>query len=198
MDQILAMREKRAKLWDATKAFLDSKRNGDGLISAEDNATYEKMEADVIALGHEIERMERQAAIDRESASEILADAIKEAEADGVVLPFAENAKLIEAPLTDICAVRLTRSNFLLRIVGACRSYKSKLATRKVPGGAALSAREKEALRLAAAGRTHAEVAALMGVQAVTAKKHLISAYRKLGAANRISAVKAAESLGII
>ena len=66
MDQILAMREKRAKLWDATKAFLDSKRNGDGLISAEDNATYEKMEADVIALGHEIERMERQAAIDRE------------------------------------------------------------------------------------------------------------------------------------
>jgi len=66
MDQILAMREKRAKLWDTTKAFLDSKRNGDGLISAEDNATYEKMEADVIALGHEIERMERQAAIDRE------------------------------------------------------------------------------------------------------------------------------------
>ena len=66
MDQILTMREKRAKLWDATKAFLDSKRNGDGLVSAEDNATYEKMEADVIALGHEIERMERQAAIDRE------------------------------------------------------------------------------------------------------------------------------------
>ena len=66
MDQILAMREKRAKLRDATKAFLDSKRNGDGLISAEDNVTYEKMEADVIALGHEIERMERQAAIDRE------------------------------------------------------------------------------------------------------------------------------------
>ena len=69
MDQILAMREKRAKLWDATKAFLDSKRNGDGLISAEDNATYEKMEADVIALGHEIERMERQAAIDREMSA---------------------------------------------------------------------------------------------------------------------------------
>ena len=135
---------------------------------------------------------------ERESASEILADAIKEAEADGIVLPFAENANLIEAPLTDICAIRLTRSNFLLRIVGACRSYRSKLATHKVPGGAALSAREKEALRLAAAGRTHAEVAALMGVQTVTAKKHLISAYRKLGAANRISAVKAAESLGII
>ena len=40
MDQILAMREKRAKLWDATKAFLDSKRNGDGLISAEDTAKW--------------------------------------------------------------------------------------------------------------------------------------------------------------
>ena len=36
------------------------------MVSAEDNATYEKMEADVVALGKEIERLERQAAIDRE------------------------------------------------------------------------------------------------------------------------------------
>ena len=66
MDQILALREKRAKLWDATKAFLDSRRGEDGLVSAEDHATYEKMEADVVAMGHDIERLERQAAIDRE------------------------------------------------------------------------------------------------------------------------------------
>ena len=36
------------------------------MVSAEDNDTYEKMEADVVALGKEIERLERQAAIDRE------------------------------------------------------------------------------------------------------------------------------------
>ena len=66
MNQILALREKRAKLWNDTKAFLDSHRGDDGMVSAEDNATYEKMEADVVALGKEIERLERQAAIDRE------------------------------------------------------------------------------------------------------------------------------------
>ena len=44
------------------------RRGSDGLISAEDNATYERMEADVVALGKEIERLQRQAAIDAELA----------------------------------------------------------------------------------------------------------------------------------
>lgn len=68
MNQILVLREKRAKAWEAAKAFLDSKRDKDGFVSAEDTATYDKMEADVIALGKEIERLERQAAIDLELA----------------------------------------------------------------------------------------------------------------------------------
>ena len=66
MNQILSLREKRAKAWDAAKAFLDSKRGADGMLSAEDAATYDKMEADVVNLGREVERLERQAAIDRE------------------------------------------------------------------------------------------------------------------------------------
>ncbi|WMJ86759.1 phage major capsid protein [Anaerocolumna sp. MB42-C2] len=66
MSEILKLREKRAKAWDAAKAFLDTKRGNDGLLSAEDTATYDKMEADVVALGHEIERLERQATIDAE------------------------------------------------------------------------------------------------------------------------------------
>lgn len=66
MSKILELREKRAKAWDAAKAFLDTKRGNDGLISAEDTATYDKMEADVVALGKEIERLERQSALDIE------------------------------------------------------------------------------------------------------------------------------------
>jgi len=66
MNQILALREKRAKAWDAAKNFLDSHRGNDGLMSAEDSATYDRMEADVIALGKEVERLERQAVIDVE------------------------------------------------------------------------------------------------------------------------------------
>lgn len=68
MNQILELREKRAKAWDAAKAFLDTKRGTDGLISAEDSATYEKMEADVVSLGKEIDRLERLAALDAELA----------------------------------------------------------------------------------------------------------------------------------
>lgn len=66
MNKILELREKRAKAWDAAKAFLDAKRGNDGLLSAEDTATYDRMEADVVNLGKEIDRLERQAAIDAE------------------------------------------------------------------------------------------------------------------------------------
>ena len=66
MNKILEMRAKRAKLWDAAKAFLDTHRAEDGTMTAEDNATYQRMEDEVINLGKEIERLERQASIDAE------------------------------------------------------------------------------------------------------------------------------------
>jgi len=68
MSKILELREKRAKAWDAAKAFLDSKRGENGLLSAEDTETYERMETEVVALGKEVERLERQASIDLELA----------------------------------------------------------------------------------------------------------------------------------
>ncbi len=71
MNQILSLREKRAKAWDAAKAFLDSRRGGNGLLSAEDVATYEKMEQEVVDLGHEVDRLERQAALDREMCAPV-------------------------------------------------------------------------------------------------------------------------------
>jgi len=66
MNKILELREKRAKAWEAAKAFLDTKRGADGLMSEEDIATYEKMETDVVNLGKEIDRLERQRALDNE------------------------------------------------------------------------------------------------------------------------------------
>ena len=66
MSKILELREKRAKAWEAAKAFLDAKRTQEGFVSDEDAATYDKMENDVVNLGKEIERLERQAAIDAE------------------------------------------------------------------------------------------------------------------------------------
>lgn len=63
---INTLREDRARAWEQAKAFLDSHRTENGTLSAEDNATYERMEADVVNLGKEIERMERREAMDAE------------------------------------------------------------------------------------------------------------------------------------
>ena len=59
MSMILELREKRAKAWDAAKAFLDSHRTDKGTLSAEDDAAYSRMEQDITDLGKEIARMER-------------------------------------------------------------------------------------------------------------------------------------------
>jgi HK97 family phage major capsid protein len=71
MSKILELREKRAKVWDEAKSYLDSKREEDGLISAEDTAVYDKLETEVINLGKEIDRLEKQAAIDLELSKAI-------------------------------------------------------------------------------------------------------------------------------
>lgn len=71
MSKVLELREMRAKAWETAKAFLDSRRGADGLLSAEDAASYEKMEADVVNLGKEIDRLERQAALDAELAKPV-------------------------------------------------------------------------------------------------------------------------------
>lgn len=66
MDKIMELRDKRVKLWEEAKNFLNSHTDEDGKLSAEDAAAYEKMEADVVEMKKAIDRLERQAAIDRE------------------------------------------------------------------------------------------------------------------------------------
>ena len=66
MNKVLEMREKRGQAWDKAKAFLDEHRGETGMLSAEDTATYEAMEREVVDLGHAIEREERAAELERE------------------------------------------------------------------------------------------------------------------------------------
>ena len=63
---ILELREKRSKAWEAAKAFLDSHRTEKGVLSAEDDAVYTKIEQEIEDLGKEISRMERLEALDAE------------------------------------------------------------------------------------------------------------------------------------
>lgn len=71
MNKVLEMREKRVKAWDAAKLFLESKRGNNGLLSEEDTKTYETMESEVVNLGKEIDRLERQQALDLELSKPI-------------------------------------------------------------------------------------------------------------------------------
>ncbi len=58
------LREKRNQAWQAAKAFVETKRDRDGLLSDEDAKTYTQMEKKVQDYGAEIERMEAMAAMD--------------------------------------------------------------------------------------------------------------------------------------
>ena len=60
------MREKRNQAWEAAKAFVEAKKDKDGLLSDADRQTYAQMEQKVKDYGAEIERMERQEAMDRQ------------------------------------------------------------------------------------------------------------------------------------
>ena len=63
---IIEMREKRTKLLATMDGFLETHRDGKGILSAEDDATYSGMEKELAALTNEIKRMERREAIDAE------------------------------------------------------------------------------------------------------------------------------------
>ena len=64
MSKILEMIEKRNQAWNAAKAFVESRRDADGLLSGEDAKTYAVMEQKVKNYGAEIERLQQMEAID--------------------------------------------------------------------------------------------------------------------------------------
>lgn len=64
MNKITELQEKRARIWKQAKDFLDTKQKETDVLSAEDNATYEKMEQDVVNLGKEIDRRHKQEEIE--------------------------------------------------------------------------------------------------------------------------------------
>ncbi|MDU2985023.1 MAG: phage major capsid protein, partial [Actinomyces sp.] len=60
MTTITDLYARRAETWNRAKAFLNERRNTEtGCLSAEDDAAYAKMEAEIEALSNEIARSER-------------------------------------------------------------------------------------------------------------------------------------------
>ena len=57
--------EKRNKAWNAAKAFVETKRDADGILSDEDAKTYAEMEQKVKSFSAEIERMQAMEAMEK-------------------------------------------------------------------------------------------------------------------------------------
>ena len=63
---IVEMRDKRAKLWATMEGFLDTHRSEKGVLTVDDDSTYNNMEKELNDLTNEIRRMERRDAIEQE------------------------------------------------------------------------------------------------------------------------------------
>ena len=64
MSKIMELRSKRAQLWEQTKKFLEDHRGENGMVEASAVEQYDKLTADVKALGNEIKRLEEQMELD--------------------------------------------------------------------------------------------------------------------------------------
>lgn len=71
MSKILEMIEKRNQAWEGAKAFVESRRDKDGLLSTEDAATYAAMEQKVKDYGAEIARLQEMEAMEQELAKPV-------------------------------------------------------------------------------------------------------------------------------
>ena len=76
MSKLLELQEKRATIWEQAKAFLDEKQAASDTLSTEDAATYDRMVEDVDRMKNEVERLERQQAIDAELNAGIIDETV--------------------------------------------------------------------------------------------------------------------------
>jgi LuxR family maltose regulon positive regulatory protein len=155
---------------------------------------------------------------DRDAALGLLARAVAEAEPEGVVRPFLDEGAPMAALLATMRETARERQEltggaspvYLDALLAAFPGQEpgppgGRAPTPAAPPGArpaalieSLSARELQVLRLLAAGRSNAEMAAELFVEQSTVKTHLIHLYNKLSVHSRTQAVARARDLQLL
>ncbi len=130
-----------------------------------------------------------------EAAAAPFAEALDLTRADGLVLSVAEYGGWI-TPL--LAGGEHGGDDPHLKAIAALARRMARLGCG--PGGEPreknrLTARERQFMALVAKGRTNASIARKHGVAEVTVRKALVSIYKKLGAGNRVQAVREYERL---
>jgi LuxR family maltose regulon positive regulatory protein len=141
---------------------------------------------------------------DREAALGSLAAAVAQAEPEGVIRPFLDEGEPMAALLADLRAAARDGREPTGGVSPASLDTLLAAFPDQEPGSQRtglvepLTEREQEVLRLLAAGRSNAEMAAELFVEQSTVKTHLIHLYRKLGAHSRTQTVARAHALGLL
>ena len=141
---------------------------------------------------------------DRETALGSLAAAVAQAEPEGVIRPFLDEGEPMAALLADLRAAARDGREPTGGVSPASLDTLLAAFPDQEPGSQRtglvepLTERELEVLRLLAAGRSNAEMAAELFVEQSTVKTHLIHLYRKLGAHSRTQTVARAHALGLL
>lgn len=131
-----------------------------------------------------------------EDGAAVLAAAMTEAQADWLIMPFAENAPHIMGMIKMIVPNN-SGNAFLSRILTFCRRYEGTVMGLSYPA-APLSQREISILSLAAMGLSRKEMAARLYISEETAKTHFKNIYQKLGVNSKIAAIKLAQDRGYL
>lgn len=104
------LREKRNKAWKAAKAFVETKRDKDGLLSEEDAKTYAQMEQKVKDYGAEIDRMEEMGAMENELSKPVSAPITEKPMNGGISGAKPKTGRATAEYAKDM--LRALRSNF--------------------------------------------------------------------------------------
>ncbi len=134
-------------------------------------------------------------------------DAVAQIEAQVLVLTAYANDEQIDAVMRAGARGFLLKGAALAEIEHAIRtvarggrSIDARIASRHaaLSNAPRLSPREREVLRLIAAGMSNKEIAADLGVTERTVKFHVTAIFNKLGAENRAAAVTVGTEKGIL
>lgn len=132
----------------------------------------------------------------KEAGALLLETALTEAQADWLVLPFAENAPHIMEMLQIILS-RGKGSPFAEHILSLCKNYPGRpLQSQRLQ--TELSQRETAILSLAALGFSRKATAEQLYISEETVKTHLKKIYQKLGASSKVAAINLARVRGYL
>lgn len=133
-----------------------------------------------------------------EAGCTVLEKALEIGRADGIVMPFVENAPYIGQMLEHLrLQNRQEPSAYLEKLVLLGEEYRCRVEELNVDL-VTLTDREQEVLQLLADGFKHEEIGAKLFISVTTVRYHIKNIYRKLGVNNRVLAIQKAQKLKLL